>query len=760
MTIHLARGTETAAEARNHRRAETTGSPPRLPDQPRWGSLHPGDAEQHRLTSAASGARVVPVTRVTSGAWFWHSRQLRGAACLSLLVASAWLGSLRPALATPPGDPICGSPSSQALVSAIRAQRLAETRARRGSIRPQGPETPPQLALERPGPFDFPRLILQGGPGQIHDLETTLDLATPQWSPWLSVVLGDQPLTWQDSLLGPEPSRFYRLRARGADAPEEPVSNFRLLDAAGVAHDLYYHTHLAAVAVLAAGSNLDQIAASAPLLANLGRTYTNRVETWILLSDPTPVRSNVLAQAKALGIASAVLLDPDGIAARSVGLTRAGEVALIRTPAFTTAYRGEAGGEAGTSPGESLLGRALAGVVSNAPVTYLRTPAHGPTLALASVETPNYTRDIAPVLYEYCAKCHRPGGVAPFAMTSHQVVADWAPSIAHALRSNKMPPWHADPEYGHFANDLSLPGPLKATLLRWLDAGAPRGDGADPLADLPPPPAFDRWPEELGEPDALVTIPIQPVKADGAEPYRYIFTQTPNPTNVWLKAAIVRPSNYKAVHHYLVWLGHIGNSGTTDNSSYESHIAEFVPGYEPFRLPPDAGIFLARSNKITFNLHYTPYGVETTDEPVLALWYHKEKPPKRWVAGNVGNGTFSIPPQARDHPVQAEWTLPNAITLQRMNPHMHVRGKRVKYEAFYPDGHRELLLSVPDYDFNWQIGYALAEPRLLPAGTRLVVSGAFDNSPQNLANPDPTARVRWGDQSWMEMFVGFLDYTQ
>lgn len=153
-----------------------------------------------------------------------------------------------------------------------------------------------------------------------------------------------------------------------------------------------------------------------------------------------------------------------------------------------------------------------------------------------------------------------------------------------------MPPWHADREYGHFANDLSLPGHLKSALIRWLDAGAPRGDGPDPLAEFPSPPAFDRWPEELGQPDALVTIPVQPIKATGVEPYRHIFTQAPNPTNVWLRAAVVRPSKYRSVHHYLIWLGRIGNSGSPDNSSYQSHIAEFVPGYEPLQFPPDAGV--------------------------------------------------------------------------------------------------------------------------------------------------------------------------
>jgi hypothetical protein len=455
-----------------------------------------------------------------------------------------------------------------------------------------------------------------------------------------------------------------------------------------------------------------------------------------------------------------VLLDPHGLAAQSVGLTRAGEVALIRAPDFTVAYRGPVNLFPYDPISESLLEAAVVGLVSLTPPTYLRVPAPGAPLTHTAEPTPDYARDIAPVLYDHCAKCHRPDGVAPFALTNYSVAAEWAPTIKHALLSGQMPPWHADPEYGRFSNDLSLPGHLKSALVRWIDAGAPRGEGGDPLADLPPPPAFDRWPDELGEPDALVTIPVQPIKATGSEPYRYIFAHTPNTSNVWLKAAIVRPSNYRVVHHYMVWKGHIGNHGMA-SSTYELQIAEFVPGHKPFRLPPDAGILLAASNKITFNLHYTPIGVETNDQPTLALWYHEAKPARTWVSQATPlNNTFSIPPRARDHAVSAEWTAPRQFTLYRMNPHMHLRGKRAKFEAFYPNGNREVLLSVPDYDFNWQIGYALAEPKVLPAGTRLVFSGAFDNSPQNLANPDPDARVTWGDQSDMEMFAGFIDYTQ
>ncbi|MCC7375109.1 MAG: hypothetical protein IT581_10690 [Verrucomicrobiales bacterium] len=201
--------------------------------------------------------------------------------------------------------------------------------------------------------------------------------------------------------------------------------------------------------------------------------------------------------------------------------------------------------------------------------------------------------------------------------------------------------------------------------------------------------------------------------------------------------------------------------GTPDNSSYQGHISEFVPGYEPLRYPPDAGLFLSRSNWLTFNLHYMPYGMETNDQPILALWYHRSKPVKTWKFAAVVNDSFTIPPAANDHRVESTWTTPTKpIEIYRLNPHMHLRGKRMKFEIQYPDGARETLLSVSDYDFNWQVGYALAKPKSILAKSKIIVSGAFDNSPQNLANPDPTAQVGWGDQSWMEMFAGHIDYME
>lgn len=685
---------------------------------------------------------------------------LRSAISICGLLACAF-----PVQATPPVDPICRSPNSLDLVQTLRQEAQSKMRYRPRLFSAKGPaaglELAPRLSIARNDALAIPQLVLSGRAGQTYDLQAASTPVGNSWQSILTVNLGAGPVVWDDELGGSAPFRFYRLRSSEPDVLGDSVSTFRLLDQQGIARDLYYHTHLSAMVVLAAGNDLTAVSPWTNILAEIAKLYASRIQIWILHSERTASRSDVLAQARALDLSFPILADGSGLAAQSLGLTRAGEVAVVQPPLFTVAYRGAVGAAGVTTAAESYLGQALASLTADRPVTFRRTPTTGAALSHLGGKMPSYSTDVAPIFYKYCANCHLPNGVAPFALTNYSVVQEWAGSIKHALLSRRMPPWHADPEYGQFANDLSIPDESKATLIRWIDAGAPRGDGTDLLAELPSPQPFAGWPEELGKPDALVTIPRQSIKATGSEPYRYLFVQAPNPTNVWLRAAIIRPSNYKSVHHHLVWLGRAGNSGSPDNSSYMPHIAEFVPGYEPRRFPPDAGVLLSRSNWLTFNLHYTPDGIETNDQPVLALWYHRSKPKKTWNLAAPLNDVFVIPSSAPDHPVQATWTTPNTpIEIHRLNPHMHLRGKRMKFEVRYPNGVRETLLSVPDYDFNWQIGYTLAKPKSIPAGSQIIVSGAFDNSPQNLANPDPSASVRWGDQSWMEMFAGHIDYTQ
>jgi mono/diheme cytochrome c family protein len=357
------------------------------------------------------------------------------------------------------------------------------------------------------------------------------------------------------------------------------------------------------------------------------------MQIWILLSDPAPIRSNVVTRTKELKINFPVLFDQHGLAARSVGLTRAGEVALVQPPAFTAAYRGEVAASGQLTASESFLGQALASLTGSRPLTFLRTPVNGPQLPHNDETTPDYATGIAPILHKHCAICHRPNGVAPFALTNYSVVEQWAPAIKHALLSGKMPPWHADPEYGRFTNDLSLPGKTKSDLIRWIDAGLPRGEGSDPLAELAPPPAFDEWPAELGEPDAVMILFRRSKR--GSEPYRYIFTRTRTRPMSGPRRDHP-PSNYQAASLSGLACPH-RQTGSMDNSTYQSHIAEFVPGHKPFLLPADSYIPLA-SPIATFNLHYTPHGCHH-DQLVLALY---RKPPPKSGSGRPANTTFGF----------------------------------------------------------------------------------------------------------------------
>jgi mono/diheme cytochrome c family protein len=680
---------------------------------------------------------------------------------LSLFSFIATLGAPLNTHATESIDPACAAPARDSAVWIARAKlekhlRLSRTRALHAENVP-----PTQLGLSWNAQKALPQLFVRGPAAQLTRVDSTPDIAHIPWQTFLTVNLPANGFDWMDAVSAP--NQFYRLSSLALDPSLEEADDFLLLDHEGKARELFYPSNLKALVVATAGDSIEQLAAVFAALTPLAQTYgTKEVQYWVLSHDPAITRSNLATRVRALGAKFPVLLDPEGWSARALRFSRAGEVTVIQPPAFTYAYRGQLDLTSPTPAQQPYLSAALAGVIQGKSIDFLRTPLTGVTLATLSAHTPSYSTEIAPIFHQHCAICHQPNDVAPFAMTNYETIASWAPAIKNVLLSGQMPPWHADPNYGQWSNNLALPPSTKSALLRWVDAGAPRGDGPDPLAEQLVPPSFRKWPEELGPPDAIVTPGEQTVKLVGIEKYRYIFVQAPNPTSVWLRAAVILPSSPTIVHHYLVWPGKIGNgSRDPDVSTYDASLVEYVPGVKPYIYPADSGVPLNRSNWLTFNLHYTPDGVVTNDLPKLALWYHKTKPAKTYrLANGFANDTFKIPPGNPEFPVEVPAiTIDHSIRVHRFNPHMHLRGKRMSYEAVYPNGTRETLLSVPDYDFRWQVGYELTQPKTLPAGTRILIKGAFDNSLQNLANPDPTATVIWGDQTAREMFVGFMDYV-
>lgn len=381
-------------------------------------------------------------------------------------------------------------------------------------------------------------------------------------------------------------------------------------------------------------------------------------------------------------------------------------------------------------------------------------------LAAPAAAAPTFSKDIAPIFYQRCVECHRTGAIAPMPLMTFEDARPWARSIKQKVVGRVMPPWGADPHIGKFANDPSLTDAEIATVSAWVDAGAPEGN----RADLPTPPAFvEGW--AIGKPD-LVFKMREPfaVPADGTVPYTYITIPTDLKEDIWIKGVEFKPSDRRVVHHIISDLVE-GNgqpapkpTPTRDRSRKEvGGLGGYVPGRLDNMFEEGVARKIPAGADIVLQMHYTTIGQPINDQTEIGIVLAKEPPTKLRSAGggSMPNASFVIPPGAPHHEVTAKRTMDKDTYLTSMYPHMHVRGKDVLYKLIYPDGREEVLLSVPKYDFNWQLTYQLAQPKLMPKGSTLMVIAHYDNSPANRFNPDPTATVRWGEQTWEEMLIGY-----
>ncbi|MBX3277302.1 MAG: thiol-disulfide isomerase [Acidobacteria bacterium] len=372
-----------------------------------------------------------------------------------------------------------------------------------------------------------------------------------------------------------------------------------------------------------------------------------------------------------------------------------------------------------------------------------------------------YTKDIAPILYNSCAECHRPGEIAPMSLMNYQQVRPWAKSIRERVLDGSMPPWSADPKVGHWANDPRLSKEEIDKIVAWVNAGAPKGDDKD----LPPAPKFaEGW--TIGEPDVVLQMQEEyTVPADGTVPYLYFSIPTGFTEDKWIQAMEIRPGNRSVVHHVIAYAQDANSRDTAPGGEGElragrTHLGGITPNKTGVVFAPGTARLIRKGSNIVFQMHYTTSGVVSKDRTKIAFVFSKEPGKKEIMTGNAINGRFAIPPGADNHEVTASRTMDQDILITSFMPHMHVRGKSFKYTAVYPDGRSEVLLNVPEYDFNWQHTYIPKEPILLPKGARLDCVAYFDNSPKNRFNPDPTQTVRWGDQTWEEMMIGWYTYTR
>ncbi|HEY6331068.1 MAG TPA: hypothetical protein VI756_17190, partial [Blastocatellia bacterium] len=370
-----------------------------------------------------------------------------------------------------------------------------------------------------------------------------------------------------------------------------------------------------------------------------------------------------------------------------------------------------------------------------------------------------FSRDVAPILFNKCATCHRPGETAPMSLLTFKDARPWARSIKEKVISKTMPPWHADPAYGKFENERSLSLWEIDTISKWVDAGAPEGDPKD----LPPAPKFSEgW--KIGTPDQIFTMPLKfDVPATGVVDYQYFAVPTHFSEDKWVQAAEVRPGNPAVVHHVIVYIQNPTDkrSGATGGGRGQDldSLAGIAPGGEPTILPDGVGIRLRAGSVLIFQVHYTPNGTAQTDQTSVGIIFSKKPVVKEDMGGAAMNMDFVIPPGDPNYEVKSSMTIDEDSHLTSLMPHMHFRGKDFQYRLVYPDGTSKIILSVPHYDFSWQTSYDFAEPIAAPKGSRIECVAHFDNSPGNKTNPDPSKAVRWGPQTWDEMMIGFVDFT-
>jgi peroxiredoxin len=369
-----------------------------------------------------------------------------------------------------------------------------------------------------------------------------------------------------------------------------------------------------------------------------------------------------------------------------------------------------------------------------------------------------YTKHIAPIFNQNCVYCHREGQIAPFSLTSYESAVGWAEMVREVVQEQRMPPWHADPKFGHFSNDARLSDADKQLIYKWVDAGAPEGDPKD----LPAAPQFaEGW--KIPKPDSVVYMADEPwdVPATGTVEYQRFVVDPGWDEDKWVKAMECIPGNPSVVHHIIVYLVPPGVTPSGQAGRLRTNwLGAFAPGLRPQVLEEGLGRYVQKGSKLLFEMHYTPNGTAQKDRSFVGFKFADPKTVKKEVAvQNAGNFTFKIPPNDPNYEVESEFIFRQKTLLLTISPHMHVRGKDFRYDLIYPDGKRETILWVPRYDFGWQTTYQLTEPKILPKGTKMYCVAHFDNSPDNLANPDPSKEVSWGEQTWEEMMFGWFEMS-
>jgi peroxiredoxin len=556
-----------------------------------------------------------------------------------------------------------------------------------------------------------------------------------------------------------------------ADEAKGPaIPNFTLKDTTGKAVALADFKDKPAVAVVFIGTECPLVNLYLIPLKQLHEEFAKQgVQLIAINSNDHDDAKAVADHAKAHGLPFPVLKDTDHKVADLFKAQRTPE-AFVLNKDRTVVYRGRIDDMFGigfqrAQPTRRDLAESLKETLAGKAVSVAKTEVQGcligrqkPVVADGQI---TYTKHVARILQQHCQECHRAGQIGPFSLMTFEKAKAWSDTVAEIVKDGRMPPWSADPKHGKFRNDRSLPKADRDTLLAWVAQGCPKGEDKD----MPPARTFvsgDGW--RIGKPDAIVKMPEEfkvPAQAPrGGVPYQHFIVEAPFENDVWVQAAEAKPGNRAVVHHIIAYV--LGPGERFDPRGEDGLgrglLVATAPGDIPTIYEPGLAKKIPKGGKIIFQMHYTPNGEETTDVSSVGLVFAKT-PPKHVVhTRSPLNRYFAIPPGDGNHKVECSTVFKKDAMLLNFMPHMHLRGKDFEYRAVFPDGRTEILLSVPRYDFAWQTYYQLATPVSLPAGTKIECTAHFDNSKDNPNNPDASKTVKWGDQTWEEMMIGWMDY--
>jgi peroxiredoxin len=545
------------------------------------------------------------------------------------------------------------------------------------------------------------------------------------------------------------------------------VDDFQLLDHMGVAHRLFYYSDAPAIVVMTQGNGCPIVRNAVPAYRQVRDNYQEQgVKFFLLNSNLQDNKTTIAKEVADFGFDIPVLVDENQLVGESLNVTRTAEVFVIDPKSRKIVYHGPVDDRLTYQNQKakaefSYLSDALDAVIAGETVKISQVDAPGCIVNFPERDNKerhtniSYHDTIAPILEERCVECHQVGGIGPWAMTSYDMIKGFSPMIREVIRTDRMPPWHSDPNIGSFLHDRSLTSNEIKTLVHWIEAGSPRGEGYDPLAD--PRESLPDWP--LGVPDLILTVPSFDVPATGVVDYQRPYVVNPLEEGKWLRASTVKVGSRESVHHVLTgYLKEIPKSGQSNEVRWGASVGGYAVGAESMIAREGLGTYIPAGGAIGLQMHYTPFGREVTDTTQIGLYFYDKRPPRMLRNSVIMDFSIEIPPEKANHAETAYLEFPKDAELFYAFPHAHYRGQSSTLAIRYPDGREEMILSLPKYDFNWQRAYEFKDPIKVPAGAKLIARYTYDNSTQNAANPDPSKKIVWGDQSFEEMLYTAISY--